>query len=185
MEAVASAYRDFATRELAGNSPTYVDLCLGVADDGELLSLIADLPPAKQQPNLLLASARLLGSPVREYLGFRSFVTDNWATMRDTMLARSTQTNEPGRCAGLLPLLATLPQPLALIEVGCSAGLCLYPDRYAYRYDDAPVLGAAEPVLDCRTSGRVPVPQTLPRVVWRAGIDLNPLDVNDPADAQW
>src|SRR5215469_6923036 len=29
----------------------------------------------------------------------------------------STQTNEPARCAVLLPLLARLPQPLALLEV--------------------------------------------------------------------
>ena len=46
------------------------------------------------------------------------------------------QTNEAGRCAVLLPVLAALPQPLALLEVGASAGLCLYPDRYAYRYGD-------------------------------------------------
>jgi hypothetical protein len=39
------------------------------------------------------------------------------------MLARRTQTNEAARCATLLPTLAALPQPLALIEVGASAGL--------------------------------------------------------------
>jgi hypothetical protein len=44
------------------------------------------------------------------------------------MLSRSTQTNEPARCATLLPVLAQLPQPLALNEVGASAGLCLLPD---------------------------------------------------------
>ena len=52
------------------------------------------------------------------------------------MRVRATQTNEAGRCAVLLPVLAALPQPLALLEVGASAGLCLYPDRYAYRYGD-------------------------------------------------
>ena len=39
------------------------------------------------------------------------------------ILARRTQTNEPARCAVLLPALAQLPQPLALIEAGASAGL--------------------------------------------------------------
>jgi hypothetical protein len=48
------------------------------------------------------------------------------------MLAQSTQTNEPGRCAALLPMLARLPEPLALPEVGASAGLCLLPDFYTY-----------------------------------------------------
>ncbi|MFI1198827.1 DUF2332 family protein [Streptomyces sp. NPDC020883] len=33
----------------------------------------------------------------------------------------------------MLPVLAALPQPLALIDVGSSAGLCLYPDRYRSR----------------------------------------------------
>ncbi|MFI0928832.1 DUF2332 domain-containing protein [Streptomyces sp. NPDC021012] len=104
-------------------------------------------------------------------------------------LGRRTQTNESGRCATLLPLLASLPQPLALIEVGASAGLCLYPDRYRYRYryDDGAAFGPADgPVtLTCRTSGPVPLPERLPEVVWRAGIDLNPLDVGDADDTRW
>ena len=36
------------------------------------------------------------------------------------------------------------------------------------------------PVLRCATTGPVPLPAELPRVVWRAGIDLNPLDVRRP-----
>lgn len=51
-----------------------------------------------------------------------------------TMAVRTTQTNEPARCATLLPVLAHLPQALALLEVGASAGLCLLPDYYAYDY---------------------------------------------------
>jgi hypothetical protein len=31
----------------------------------------------------------------------------------------------------------------------------------------------------------VPFPAVLPHVVWRAGIDLNPLDVGDPGDVRW
>ena len=34
----------------------------------------------------------------------------------------------------LLPVLAQLPQPLALLEVGASAGLCLMLDSYGYDY---------------------------------------------------
>ena len=83
----------------------------------------------------------------------------------------------------LLPVLAALPQPLALLEVGASAGLCLYPDRYAYRYGDH-VVGTGEPVLECAATGMAP-PAGVPEVVWRAGLDLNPLDVTDPADVAW
>ena len=39
-------------------------------------------------------------------------------------------------------------------------------------------------MLDCALTGRTP-PANRPEVVWRAGLDLNPLDVTDPADVAW
>ncbi len=185
-EALAQTYRAFALREAAGRSPSYERLCLGVAADPQLLALLADLPLPKRQPNLLLGAARLLGGPAEDYLAFREFVTGHWAAIRTEMLARSTQTNEAGRCATLLPVLAALPQPLALLEVGASAGLCLYPDRYRYAFgEQAPFGPAGGPLLECTVDGPVPVPGHVPQVVWRGGIDLNPLDAADPGDMRW
>ncbi|MET8973414.1 DUF2332 domain-containing protein [Streptomyces hydrogenans] len=181
-------YQRFAAREARGHSPSYERLAGGVADDPGLLALIDGLPDERRQPNLLLAAVRFLDGPVGgDYAAFREWTVTHWTRVRDTMLERRTQTNEPARCAVLLPLLARLPQPLALIEVGASAGLCLYPDRYGYRYDGGPVFGdtASPVVLDCATTGPVPLPQRLPEVVWRAGVDLNPLDVADPQDVRW
>ena len=109
--------------------------------------------------------------------------------LRATMLARSTQTNEPGRCAALLPVLAGLPEPLALLEVGASAGLCLFPDCYAYDYGgtvlgpEAPPL--APPVFPCAVNAATPLPRRLPRIVWRAGLDLDPIDLSDPGEVAW
>jgi hypothetical protein len=174
-----------AERQLRGVSPSYERLCLGVADDLALILLLETLPPPKRQPNLLLATVRFLDGPVDSYAAFRAFVLAQWATVSRTMLARRTQTNEPRRCATLLPALAALPQPLALLEVGASAGLCLYPDRYAYRYNGRAVLGASPVVFDCTVTGAAPLPTTLPSVVWRAGLDLNPLDVHDDDDMRW
>jgi hypothetical protein len=176
-------YAEFAAREARGVSPTYERLGLAVAADDELLAVLGTLPPDKQQPNLLFGVVRFLGGPVHDPVAFRAWVLAHWPEIEPEVRARATQTNEAGRCAVLLPVLAALPQPLALLEVGASAGLCLYPDRYAYRYGDH-TLGTGTPVLECAATGLVP-PAALPRVVWRAGLDLNPLDVTDPADVAW
>ncbi|GIG06752.1 DUF2332 domain-containing protein [Catellatospora coxensis] len=185
-EALARTYHDFAVNEAAGRSPAYERLCRAVSADAEVLALLGTLPLAKRQPNLLLGAVRLLGGPVDDYPAFRGWLLEHWPAAREQMLARSTQTNEAARCALLLPVLAALPQPLALLEVGASAGLCLYPDRFRYRYGDRDPIGpAGGPLLACTVDGPTPVPDRLPHVVWRAGIDLNPLDVTDPADVRW
>jgi hypothetical protein len=181
-EPIARRYRDFAAHETRGLSPLYEELSHGVAGDPDLLRLLATLPDDKQQPNLLLGAARYVAGLASGYPDFRRTVLARWDEIAATMLVRRTQTNEPARCAGLYPLLAALPQPLALLEVGASAGLCLFPDRYRYGYGagdpDSPVL------LQPRVEGRLPPPGRV-EVAWRAGIDLNPLDVTDPDDVRW
>jgi hypothetical protein len=179
----AVRYAEFAAREAHRSSPSYARLSVAVSHDRQVPALLDRLPPARRQPNLLYAVVRFLGGPVHDPAAFLDFVTGSWAAIEAQMLTRATQTNEIGRCALLLPVLAALPQPLALLEVGTSAGLNLYPDRYAYRYG-ARQLGAGPPVLDCAATGLL-APIARPEVVWRAGLDLNPLDVTDPADAAW
>jgi hypothetical protein len=180
---IAAEYAEFAAREAHGVSPAYERLSLAVCRDDEVLELVGTLPPSKRQPNLLFAVVRLLGGSVEDPAAFHDYTVANWQAIEAEMRARATQTNEAGRCAVLLPVLAALPQPLALLEVGASTGLCLYPDRYAYRYGDH-VVGSGEPVFECAATGVAP-PAGVPEVVWRAGLDLNPLDVTDSADVAW
>ena len=143
---------------------------------------MAGLPEEKRQPNFLLATVRYLAGVQPGYDVFRAVVLDRRAEMAAVMLARRTQTNEPARCATLLPALASLRPPLALLEVGASAGLCLLPDRYGYDYGSCRIDGSrGAPVLTCRCEGPVPLPVRPVEVVWRAGIDINPLDVTDPS----
>ncbi len=70
---VASLYSDFAVQEARGVSPSYERLAHAIARDGELLALIEQLPPAKQQPNLLLAVVQLLGGPINDAQAFHDF----------------------------------------------------------------------------------------------------------------
>ena len=121
----SARYRAFAEIDASGQSASFEALALGVADDPEVIRRVDELPVPKRQVNLVFASARSVGAPVDSYQGFREFLITNWDSIRDVALQRSTQTNEAGRCAvllpllaSLLPLLASLPQPLALIELG-------------------------------------------------------------------
>jgi hypothetical protein len=186
IEATAANYRRFAIWEARGRSALYETLSAGVAEDPEVVGLIVSLPVAKRQPNLILAAVRHLFGVLGDYEAFRTMLVEHWDEVAATALSRRTQTNEAGRCATLLPLLASLPQPLALLEVGSSAGLCLLPDRYRYDYgqgvfgpDDSPVL------LRCDARGGAPIPTAVPEVAWRAGIDLSPIDVEDREAVAW
>lgn len=202
----AEWYRHFGTVDAPGSSPCYADWSLHIADDPGLIARIDEWPYNKRQPLLMLAAARFLGAQVSPYPEFRTFLDEHWDAVSRTVMSRATQTNEVGRCATLLPSLAAIAaaegRPLALIEVGASAGLALFPDRYSYEFDDGssvtrlgPVpfgelpAGPGDlpepPVLRCRTAGPVPLPGRLPEVVWRAGIDLNPLNVQNPDDVAW
>ncbi len=185
--AVAGTYREFARLEARGRSAAYEALADSVAGDAALAGFIASLPPEKRQPNLLFAAARyLLGAPP-EIGSLRELASQSRAELTELILARRTQTNEPARCAVLLPALAQLPQPLALIEAGASAGLNLLVDRYSYDYAGHRLAGLDPdaPVLRCEPHGPVPLPARIPVISWRAGLDLNPLDVTREDDVRW
>jgi len=185
-ESTSEWYSRFARLEAHGQSPIYEALASGVAADETMLAIIDELPRLRRQPNLVLACSRLLGAPVDSYELWRAWMLEHWPEVRAEASIRLTQTNEARRCTALLPVLASLDGPIALLEVGASAGLCLFPDRYSYDYDGValdPVEGPSRVVLEASTNG--PAPTRMPEIVWRAGIDLHPLDVSDPSDARW
>lgn len=179
-------YLDFATYA-AGDSPCFEEWARGVAGDEEVLAWLATLPPIKRQPNLVFAAARWHGAPAPgPYAGLRATLLEREPEVRATVMARATQTNEVGRLATLVPLLALVDGPLALVEVGASAGLCLHPDRYDYEWPGSGSLrGSGGPLLVAEPTGALPVPTAHPEVVWRGGVDLNPLDVTDPDATAW
>jgi hypothetical protein len=182
-------YRRFRLLETPGQSARYAEWAAGVEADAELLGLLIGLPRPKRQPNLIFACARLLGAPVAGYPVFRRWLIENWPAVAAEARVRATQTNEPRRLTAIMPVLAGIGPRLALIEVGASAGLCLYPDRYSYEYSGRrrvdPVDGPSPVLLRAASNGPVPLPNHPPEVVWRAGLDLNPLDVADPDDVAW
>ena len=132
--------------------------------------------------------------------GFRSALR-SFALAEGPVLARLCrehryQMNEVGRCVDVLPVLAAVAGddagPLALVDLGTGAGLGLYLDRYRYSYElpageRLAVGDEASPVaLSCRVrGGRPPVPDRMPLIGSRVGVDSEPLDLSDPAVAAW
>ena len=182
---IAREFRSFTEAAAGAGSPLYAALAAAVAEDDRALDLLLDLPADKQQPMLLFGAIAFLDRPPAGAEQLRAVIRDDGDRIRETMRTRFTQTNEPARCAALVAALDDIEGPVGLVEVGSSAGLCLYPDRYSYEFDGRPVGARSAVHLTCTTSGPVPVPERLPEVVGRVGVDRNPLDPSDPDDRAW
>ncbi|MGQ0777245.1 MAG: DUF2332 domain-containing protein [Pseudonocardiales bacterium] len=214
LQEVAATFRRIADYQAAdGYAPVYQQMAAGACTDPQLLAIAAAAGPGQNPSILLFAAAQFLladhpDHPLARFYpaltGAPAPVGDPYPVLRDFVLAhrdqvttivatRLVQTNEAGRSAFLYPALLMAQRlggdrPLALIEVGASAGLTLVPDRYAYDYGTGVHHGdpASPLVLNCTLWGdRVP-PLTGPlSVAWRTGVDLNPLNMNDPIDRRW
>lgn len=183
----AQAFRGFG--DWAASSPQYRRLAAAVAADPDVTAMLDALDAACRRPPLLFGVLRLHGVDVSAPATALVWVREHVELVVQELRARRIQTNEVLRCAALLPALALLPGPLALVEVGASAGLNLLLDRYRYRWIGAggvTELGSGTgPVLECTVRGRVPLPGAMPRIAWRAGLDVAPVDPTDPDARAW
>ena len=102
-------------------------------------------------------------------------------------LASAPQTNETARSGMLLPGLLLIARetglPLALHEIGSSAGLNLLFDRFHYRYGDVEWGDPASAVrLQPEVRGAAIPMDGVANVLSRKGSDIAPVYVKDPAD---
>jgi hypothetical protein len=215
LEALSQRFLRFAEQECSAYAPFYDRVARGISHDPDLLTVAAHSRIGQQAPNLLLAAVHyLLLQGTRHALAafypsvthlaavppgdpmpaFRSFCQDHRAALIELVSTGLVQTNEPQRCAVLLPAFATVARltggkPLALVEVGASAGLNLLFDRYGYHYGMG--LPAGDPMSPVRFTcalrgmGLPPIVTDTPPVSARVGIDLNPIDVCDPQATLW
>jgi hypothetical protein len=100
-------------------------------------------------------------------------------------LASAPQTNEVARSAVLMPgmkvIAAQTGLPLAIRELGASAGLNLRLDAYAYDLGGQVSGPAGAPLVLAPRWDGPPPPAVDIHVASRRGVDLNPLDLRDPA----
>jgi hypothetical protein len=214
-ERLSRQYRDYARFELTSHgSPIYATICARLADDQPTGSLALDAQPGFRTPLILLAAVhRLLLSglthplaayypslsgadarPIDDglYPAFAGFIAAHRAAVIDLVATRTTQTNEARRTVLLVPPLGLIAgeagAPIALLEIGASAGLTLLPDRYGFTIGAEPCGDRDSPVqVACAVEGvlRPPVPPTVPAIRWRAGLDVHPLDVCSADTVAW
>ncbi len=215
---LSAAFEQFARVEAPDlDSPMYAEFAAGVARDGELLALAARRQAGQPAPNMLFGAVQYLllqgvehplaahypilsGSERPQgpaFLLFRAFCLEHRERVAELIATRRTQTQVVRRCTCLLPAFGLVfreaAAPLALIDVGASAGLNLNFDRYAYRY-----LRAGREVLrwgsdtarvalqaDLRGPGTLPEPPEEIPVASRDGIDVNPIDLADRDELLW
>jgi hypothetical protein len=197
-----------------GDSTLYATLALSIADDADLLDVLGAVPPGQLHMNMIFAAVqyllfedrdadlagwyRSLGGTRASLEGaaaeFRAYVLDHRDDIERLLATRRVQTNEVRRCTFLLPAYNAVAEsaglPLALIEVGTSAGLNQNIDRYGYRYRGTDGVIEVSPeaslVLDADTRGRVPSEaRRLPAIPWRTGLDIHPVDVMEKDQARW
>jgi hypothetical protein len=127
---------------------------------------------------------------------FRSFCLDHRERLLDLCARHRYQMNEVGRCADVVAALSDAARDgrdVALVDIGTGAGLGLHLDRYRYRYrqrdGDVMTVGEHDAEVEIETEIRgsaAPMEKALlPHVAERVGIDIEPLDVTDPAVRSW
>jgi hypothetical protein len=195
--------QDLAAETPEGRSPAH--LLLGAVHflllAGREHRLADYYPTVAEDPTDPAESANPANPDEDAFDAFREFSLSNADEIRSIVTTRRTQTNSVRRCAALYPAFETVSRraaadpsdgterrPLALVEVGPSAGLNLLWDRYGYDYGDAGRCGTLDSAVRIESAvhaGNPPLPDDPPPVASRVGVDVNPLDVTDPADARW
>ncbi|MBJ8346833.1 DUF2332 domain-containing protein [Antrihabitans sp. YC2-6] len=205
---LAQAYRRFGAVDAAQTSPLYERVAIALSESDEALRAIEAVPARKRKPALILAALHdlaLAGRAPALAAAYKAGDCDAAALAAIDALTRMTEavaeiagrrkmrTNEAGRCAVLYPAIAEAAHragadALGLIDVGCSAGFNLNVDRVGITYSNGQSLGdPLSPVqLSASVVGDRDLPtRTIPQVVARIGVDLDPIDVTDADEARW
>lgn len=201
--------------------PLYSTICRHVARDDETASLLLAARPGQARPVLWLAALHhlVLSNPDLPAAQWYPSVTDAastptgdpWPDVRRTVLAHrdeltrligvhGTQTNEVNRAVYVAVGLASATAdcrdvPVALVELGASAGLLLGVDRYAVELtssDGTARLGDGSSPVRCAGEDRSGVGMlltaagaALPPVRGRVGLDLDPVDLASVDEVRW
>lgn len=210
---ISNRFETFAREECKGSCDLYEYLSKEIAEDDVLLEICMNARDGQPIPNLLFGAVHFLllqgtGHELKQFYEsivtspkepkdsfpyFKDFCVLNRDTIMPLLKSKLVQTNEVRRCGYLYPsfsfIYEKVQKPLALIELGTSAGLQLLWDKYCYSYEADAIYGNPNAEVhikaDVKGNGIPFLRSTSPPVVSRTGIDLHINDLNDPEDYLW
>lgn len=213
-EQISNLFRNFSIKECKGSSDLYEYLSLKISEDEEILALASHAQLGQPTPNLLFGAVHYLllkgnDHVLKKYYGslvvnpeknleqafqqFKEFCQLHREEIISILKNKLVQTNEVRRCAYLYPsfcyIFNKVQKPLALIEIGTSAGLQLFWDQYSYSYGTGEVYGNIHSNVHLKSEikgdNQPFFLQQSPPVVERIGLDLHINDLNSEEDYVW
>ncbi|MCP3027321.1 DUF2332 domain-containing protein [Halobacillus sp. A5] len=212
MDNFSNIFKQFSTEAILGSSKLYSSLAAEIAEDPFLLNLASHVRSGQPPANLLLGSIHYLllnnyNHPLRSYYpsicpspaeegtfaAFKDFCKTYKSDIVRLLQTKLVQTNEVRRCAYLYPCFSYIyqqtNQPLALIEIGTSAGFQLLWDEYSYTYNSSKTVITHKSKVHIKAQiigkGEPPLPSHTPPVTHRYGIDLHLNDMNNTEHHAW
>lgn len=212
-EVLSRTFLYFAENECKGSSLLYEHLSIKISKDDDLLEICSNAREGQPIPNLFFGAVHYLllkgkEHPLKEFYPsivsipksykesfecFKDFCFKYQKEIEFILKTRLVQTNEVRRCAYLYPVFCTIyekaKKPLALVEIGTSAGLQLLWDKYSYSYGQNDIYGNKDSKLHITAEIKgenTPIFHTTPPPVsTRVGLDLNTIDLNDEDERLW
>lgn len=208
LEIVAGAFRASAHIYGQMGTPLYAEFCRGGAEDPQILQL-ADNGMEGAKPSHLFSAVHYLlmkdrGDPLARYF---ATLTDNplppagaypelarfcrvhYDELAELLRTRTVQTTYAERCRALLPPMCVVAreagEPLNLIEIGCSAGVLLVFDKFAYRYDGGEIVGPDDAPFLLEGQMENGPDLFIPKIGKRIGIDLHTIDAHSGEERRW
>lgn len=209
LDMVAGAFR--ASEHIYGQmgTPLYAEFCRGGANDRTVLAL-ADNGMEGAKPSHLFSAVHYLLlrdpddplsrhfatlteaplPPQGAYPELARYCREHYDELEQLLRTRTVQTTYAERCRAILPPMCLVAreagEPLNLIEIGCSAGVLLVFDTFAYDYGTRGAVAPADAPFVLRGELQGGGPELfIPRIGTRTGIDLHTIDARSEEERRW
>ncbi|MEZ5734924.1 MAG: DUF2332 domain-containing protein [Novosphingobium sp.] len=208
LDRIAGAFRAGVKVYTSEKSPLYAALAKAGADDPDILEIashgMASAPPVHLFTSVHFLLLGGLADPLASYFptltesplppdeawpDFRRFCLEHRDELIELLRTRPVQMTYVERCRNILAPMSYIAdqagEPLNLIEIGCSVGVLLTFDRYAYELHEGERVGPEDApfLLKGKLAGGPKL--RIPRIGTRTGLDLNIIDTNSEEDRRW